>query len=99
MPSSRSERALEGESLTLDTEAVERARQALQDAFEFGYRSHYCAEWTEDDGCTICWSIAGDILRAAEGLQCCSLCNGTGRPGPEGDACSECGGNGLEILP
>lgn len=83
------------ESLTLDTDARERATKALQEAFEYGYRSHYCAEWTEDGTCTLCWQFAADVIRAAEGFECCKRCRGTGQPGPEGDACDVCAGDGL----
>jgi DnaJ-class molecular chaperone len=86
------------ESLTLDVGARERATAALQDALEHGHRTHYCAEWTEDGTCTICWQVAADVIRAAEGLRLCATCRGTGQPGPEGDACSDCSGNGLDTL-
>ncbi len=85
------------ESLTLDTAALTRAAEALGAAIDGGYRSHFCAEWDEGDGCTICWATAADVLRAAEGLKCCSRCNGGGMVAP-GDCCDLCGGHGLEEI-
>jgi hypothetical protein len=85
------------ESLTLDVAARERATKALREAFEHGHRTHYCAEWDEGDGCTICWSVAAGVIRAAEGLRECRRCNGGGMVAP-GDCCPECGGDGLEII-
>lgn len=86
------------ESLTLDTDARDRATAALQEAFEYGHRSHWCAEWDDGDGCELCWENAAAVIRAAEGLRKCKRCNGRGTVGPEGDCCPECGGNGLEQL-
>lgn len=85
------------ESLTLDVEARTRAADALGAAIDGGYRNHFCAEWQEDGTCTICWDIAADVIRAAEGLRKCSRCNGGGMVGPEGDCCPMCGGDGLEV--
>lgn len=89
-----------GESLTLDMEARERAMRALQTALDGGWETHDCDVWDEDNdgGCSICWNIAADVIRAAEGFKCCERCKGTGQPGPEGDACPECGGDGLEPI-
>lgn len=81
------------ESLTLDTAAMVRAAAALGTALDG--RSHFCAEWDEGDGCTICWRTAADVVRAAEGLKCCSRCGGGGMVAP-GDCCDLCGGHGLE---
>jgi hypothetical protein len=81
------------ESLTLDVAAQERAANALSVALAEG--PHFCAEWDEGDGCTICWGIANDVVRAAEGFKKCSCCNGYGMAGPEGDCCPDCGGTGL----
>jgi hypothetical protein len=85
------------ESLTLDIEAHARAAAALSDAFEQGHQTHWCAEWEEGDGCTICWDIAADILRAAEGLRKCSRCRGGGMVAP-GAECPECAGTGVEAV-
>lgn len=86
------------ESLTLDSEALERAANMLGTQLDGGDRRHFCAEWQEDDGCTICWAIAAEVLRAAEGLRKCSRCNGMGMVGSEGDCCPQCGGDGLELI-
>jgi hypothetical protein len=88
------------ESLTLDMDARTRAADAFGMAIEYGYRNHYCAEWNEGDGCTICWEHAADVIRAAEGLRCCSRCKGGGEVdgGGASACCPECGGNGLEPL-
>lgn len=86
-----------GESLTLDSAALTRAAEALGAATERGYRGHFCAEWDEGDGCTICWSTAAAVLRAAEGLKECPRCGGGGMVAP-GDCCPDCGGNGLAAL-
>lgn len=85
------------ESLTLDVPARQRATEALQQALDYGYRTHYCAEWDEDGACTICWDIAARVVRAAEGLRECARCSGGGMVAP-GACCPECGGDGLEPL-
>ena len=88
------------DSLTLDVAARERATEALGNAIEHGYRNHWCAEWMEDGVCTVCWEIAADVVRAAEGLRMCSRCKGQGVvDGGYGtvSCCPECGGNGLEV--
>jgi hypothetical protein len=87
-------------SLTLDMDARGRAMEALSDAIGQGHRNHFCAHWDEGDGCSICWQIAADVIRAAEGLQCCSRCRGDGivDGGGAASCCPECGGNGLEPL-
>ena len=89
------------ESLTLDDAAMTRAAEALGLAIEHGHSNHYCAEWSGQegvtDGCEICWDIAADIVRAAEGLRKCPRCNGMGKVEP-GDCCPSCGGDGLEPL-
>lgn len=87
------------DSLTLDVDARERATEALSAAIDGGWRNHFCAEWMVDDGCEICWDIAAQVVRAAEGLRLCTRCNGGGTVGPEGDCCPECGGDGLEPIP
>jgi hypothetical protein len=87
-------------SLTLDMDARARAMEALSDAIEQGHQPHFCVEWDEGDGCSICWQIAADVIRAAEGLRCCLRCNGAGivDGGGAASCCPECGGNGLEPL-
>jgi hypothetical protein len=88
-------------SLTLDVEARTRAAEALRKELDDGYRRHYCAEWDEGDGCTICWEVAAIMLRAAEGLQECGRCRGQGVvDGGNGTVacCPECGGDGLEKI-
>ncbi len=87
------------ESLTLDTAARARAAFALSEAIGAGFSPHWCDEWDEGDGCTICWDVAAAVIRAAEGLQKCRRCNGTGDVGAGAAVCcDECGGNGLEPL-
>lgn len=87
------------ESLTLDDAARTRAADALGEAFDRGYRSHYCDEHgrdgTADSGCEICWEVVAIVIRAAEGLRNCSQCRGGGMVAP-GNSCPTCGGNGLE---
>lgn len=79
---------------------LERAQEALMAINGSAKLSHYCDEWIEknadgeDDGCEICWGIAIDVDRALRGATVCKRCRGTGMPGPEGDACPECGGSG-----
>lgn len=84
------------ESLTLDDEARTRAADAL--TMPGNGRNHTCGDYDDGDGCEICWALAGDIIRAAEGLRLCLCCNGMGMIGPEGDWCPTCGGNGLEVV-
>lgn len=86
------------ESLTLRYEAGTRAAHALAEALKDGCGRHSCAEWQEDGVCRVCWDIAAEVIRAAEGLRLCSRCRGGGRV-PPGDCCPECGGNGLEEIP
>lgn len=87
------------ESLTLDYAAHARAQEALSDALERGFRPHWCDEYDEGDGCTICWDIAAAVIRAAEGLRLCQRCKGTGDVGGGAAVCcDQCGGNGLEPL-
>ncbi len=83
------------ESLALDMEALTRAAEALGEATERGHRNHYCAEWDDGDGCTICWQHAADVILAAENLHRCTRCNGMATIAG-GDCCPECGGTGLE---
>lgn len=86
------------QSLTLDVDALTRGADALSHAIEHGHPGHYCAEWIEDGQCAICWEIAAEVLRAAEGLRKCGNCNGGAIVAP-GGCCPSCGGNGLESLP
>lgn len=80
-------------SLTLDSDAIPRAAEALMN---LNRRHHVCVFWMEDDICTVCWAHAGDVIRAAEGLRLCGRCNGGGMIAP-GDCCPECGGHGLAV--
>jgi hypothetical protein len=82
------------ESLTLDDAALSRATEALSAA---NSDKHFCSEWQEDGVCRICWNVAAEVIRAAEGLRCCSRCNGGAMVAP-GDCCPQCGGNGLEPI-
>ena len=85
-------------SLTLDMDARARAAKTLSERFD----AHYCAEWDEGDGCRICWNLAADVIRAAEGLRECERCGGQGVvDGGWGtvSCCPECGGNGLDFDP
>lgn len=86
-------------SLTLDTDALTRAANALSGAISG--RRHDCDEHNDGDGCCrVCWEIAAEIIRAAEGLHMCPRCNGMGNVDGGGAAscCPECGGDGLEPL-
>lgn len=84
------------ESLTLDTEALSRAALALSGPASNG-RNHHCEGYDTGDGCTICWALAADVIRAAEGLRVCSRCNGGALVAP-GACCPQCGGDGLEAI-
>lgn len=77
-------------------EALSRAQAALTAYNAEHSLNHLCDEWTEDreDGCEVCWRIAGEVDRALRNATVCKRCRGTGAPGPEGDACDECGGSG-----
>ncbi len=81
------------ESLTLDPAARERATRAL--STELRAHTHHCDKYEEDGVCTVCWALAADVVRAAEGLQLCGRCNGGGMVAP-GACCPICGGDGLE---
>lgn len=87
-------------SLTLDNDALDRALSVLTDAMADGARGHLCEDYDEGDGCRICWEIAGDVIRAAEGFGRCHRCNGYGDvyAGEGMSCCPECGGDGLEPL-
>lgn len=71
-----------------DVAVVERVAAVFSNA-----RNHFCCEWDEGDGCTICWANAVDAVQAAQGFQKCPRCGGNGMV-PPGSACDECGGSG-----
>jgi hypothetical protein len=66
------------------------------------FRDHRCKDFEEDaDDCSVCWDVAGEMIRSYEGLHLCERCHGGGLEpaGVDGvNVCSECGGRG-EIDP
>ena len=52
--------------MATDQAAIERAAEAISTQLDYGYRTHWCAEWQDAAGrCERCLEIAADALKAA----------------------------------